>query len=205
MQQHERGRHPNCPGNGLGPRRRSSACATRSGLTLIEVAITLSILVAAVLGFSQALVDSMVTTRVNRQLSLATDGARRILSDLQGVEFDQVFARYNSDQNANLLGTTPILNGGFTIAGLDPAPGDADGLVGRLLFPEGGVAGAIELREDSADARFGTPRDLDGDGVAGDALDHSGDYRLLPVVVQVDWNGAAGPAHLEFKTVLARY
>ena len=63
----------------------------------------------------------------------------------------------------------------------------------------------MELREDAADTRFGTPRDLNGDGVSGDALDHSADYRILPVVIEVDWNGASGPAHVEFKTVLAEY
>lgn len=176
-----------------------------AGLTLIEIAITLCILIAATMGFSQALVESMVTTRVNREVSLATDGARRLVADLQGVDLDQVFALYNSGQAGNLLGTTVVTNGGFAIAGLDPVPGDGDGMVGRLLFPELTTGGGLELREDVADARFGTPRDLDGDGVSGDADDHADDYRVLPLVVEVDWNGASGPAHLEFKTVLASY
>ena len=51
---------------------------------------------------------------------------------------------------------------------------------------------------------MGMPRDLDGDGVI-DALDHSGDYRLLPVLVRVAWRGSSGPAKLEFRTMLADY
>lgn len=182
-----------------GPRGRS-----QQGLTLIEIAITLCILVGSILGLTVALLESMVTTRVNREISLATDGARQIISDLQGTPLDQVFGLYNSGQSGNLLGNAAISNGGFAIAGLDPLSDDADGLVGRILFPEGGLV-ALELREDATDTRFGTPRDLNGDGVSGDALDHSADYRILPVVIEVDWNGASGPAHVEFKTVLAEY
>jgi len=185
---------------------RADARAARRGLTLIEITITLAILIAAVLGFSQSLLDSMVTTRLNRQVSLATDGARRVISDLQGTGFEQVFAQFNSGANGNLLGSQPITAGGFVIDGLQPLPGDPDGMVGRILFPEVVPAGGpVQLREDVVDPRFGTPRDLNGDGVAGDALDHSGDYRILPVVIEVDWNGASGPAHVEFKTVLSRY
>jgi len=31
------------------------------------------------------------------------------------------------------------------------------------------------------------------------------DPRVLPVVIEVDWRGPEGPAHVEFKTVLSRY
>jgi len=183
------------PGNRAGP---------RSGMTMIEIAIALTILVSVLLGFSQALLGSMVTSRVSREVSVATDGARQVISDLQGSDFDQVFATFNSSQDGALLGNTTIVNGGFAIAGLSAQAGDADGLVGRITFPE--VDGDLgpELREDIADARMGMPRDLSGDGV-DDALDHSTDYRILPVVVEVDWRGASGPAHIEFKTVLSPY
>jgi hypothetical protein len=187
------------------PRACPPGARRRRGLTLLEIVMTLSILVAALLGLSQALLDSMTTNAMNRQVALATDGARRAVSDLQGAPFAQVFGLYNSGQQGNLLGGRPVQGGAFEIEGLTPLADDADGLVGRIRFPEvSGVAG-IQLREDVADERFGSPRDLNGDGVVGDALDHSGDYRVLPVVIEVDWRGPKGPAHVEFKTVLSRY
>ena len=166
----------------------------------------MGILLTAILGLSQALLDSIVTNGLNRQMSLATDGARQVVSDLQGVGFEEVFGRFNSTRNGNLLGDRAITAGGFAIDGLDPLPGDADGLVGQIRFPEVLPAGGgVQLREDVVDPDFGSPRDLNGDGVVGDALDHAGDYRVLPVVIEVDWRGPAGPAHVEFKTVLSRY
>jgi type II secretory pathway pseudopilin PulG len=183
-----------------------AATPGRRGLTLLEVVMTLSILVAALLGLAQALLDSMTTNALNRQVALATDGARRVVSDLQGADFGQLFGLYNSGQQGSPLGGRPVQGGGFEIEGLTPLAGDADGLVGRILFPEVvDAAGLVQLREDLDDDRFGTPRDLNGDGVVGDALDHSGDYRVLPVVIEVDWRGPEGPAHVEFKTVLSRY
>lgn len=168
--------------------------------------MTLSILVATLLGLSQALLDSMTTNALNRQVALATDGARRVISDLQGADLGQVFGLYNSSQQASALNGRAIEAGGFEIEGLTPVAGDPDGLTGRILFPESeDGAGFVQLREDHPDQRFGTPRDLNGDGVVGDGLDHSGDYRVLPVVIEVDWRGPAGPAHVEFKTVLSRY
>lgn len=167
--------------------------------------ISLVVLVMTLLGFSQALISSMVTSRVNREVAVATDAARHIISDLQGEAFDQVFANFNSGAAGNLLGNTVVTNSGFAIPGLRAMAGDADGFVGTIRMPESTVIGVIQLREDLNDAQLGMPRDLDGEGPGVDAADHSGDYLILPVVVEVDWLGAAGPAHLEFKTILANY
>ena len=88
----------------------------------------------------------------------------------------------------------------FTAAGLQAAMTDADGIVGQIQFPIAAGAPGV-LREDIANPVFGTPRDLNGDG-ATDAIDHSGDYQLLPVVVRMAWRTPNGNARLEFKTVL---
>ena len=46
------------------------------------------------------------------------------------------------------------------------------------------------------------PRDLNGDG-AVDGGDHSGDYALLPVSLQLRWKGAMRVRTLEIQTFLA--
>ena len=61
--------------------------------------------------------------------------------------------------------------------------------------------GVWELREDYVDAELGMPADLDGvPGIDDD--DHSGDYRILPVRVQVQWSGVSGTRTLAVETVL---
>lgn len=186
--------------------RRRAAARSRGGLTLLENLMTLGIMVVTVLGMAQALLDSMTTNTMNREVAMATDGARRVISDLQGADFGSIFALYNSSQAGNTLNGQAVTAGAFAIDGLTPVTGDPDGLVGQILFPEStNLTGTVELREDLNDARFGMPRDLDGGGTAGDPLDHSGDYQVLPVVIEVDWRGPKGPAHVEFKTVLSRY
>ena len=42
-------------------------------------------------------------------------------------------------------------------------------------------------------------------GITVDGLDHAVGYGLLPVVVRFRWQGAAGPATFQLKTLLAEY
>jgi hypothetical protein len=69
--------------------------------------------------------------------------------------------------------------------------------VGEIVFP----LAAGELREDLDEPRMGMPRDLTGEGDI-DNLDHSLDYRLLPVLVRLRWLGAGGHAKFELLTVI---
>jgi hypothetical protein len=98
-----------------------------------------------------------------------------------------LFATYNTiaGDDPGGAGTAPGQN--FTVPGLEPRDGDADGCVGRILFPT--INGA--LREDVVNSFLGMPRDLDGD-VTIDGLSHNGDYILLPVHVRIEWKGVAG-------------
>ena len=46
------------------------------------------------------------------------------------------------------------------------------------------------------------PRDLDGDNGV-DGFDHEGDYRLLPVLLRLEWQGRSGTRRAEIRTMLA--
>src|SRR4029077_3113943 len=95
--------------------------------------------------------------------------------------------------------TAPGAN--FAVTGLSTVPGDADGMVGEYIFPTELVGGVAQLREDVVDARFGMPRDPDGDGDV-DSIDHSGNYRILPVRVRLRWKGMNGVRVLELESIL---
>ena len=60
-----------------------------------------------------------------------------------------------------------------------------------------------ELLEGLELPRLGMPRDLSGEDEIDD-FDHSGDYKLLPVLVRVQWRGAAGDGTFEILTILKK-
>lgn len=159
-----------------------------------------SFLVIGVLGFAQALLMSMRTQSADREHGIATEAVRQRLEILRSENFGNVFRRYNADPNDDpgAAGSGPGSN--FAVAGLNANTDDADGFVGEILFPATAAA-PTELREDFASLALGTPRDLNADGVV-DAVDHSGNYALLPVVVRVSWRSTSGPATVDLRTIL---
>ncbi len=154
---------------------------------MLEIAVALAILLLVLVGFSYGLVSSSALERSGREQALAKEGARAVLELMRTTPFEEVFAQFNAQPD-------------FDVPGLTPRPEDADGRVGSILFP---VSDAGELREDLELPRVGTPRDLTGEGEI-DVFDHSADYRLLPVLVRVEWRGAAGDARFEMGTMLKR-
>ncbi len=172
-----------------------------SGLTLIEISISLGILLTILLGFSTALMKSMRASQANRERMLATNAARQMLETMQASEFSNIFRNYNSVEGDDLPGA-PLHLSAFSVEGLDPRSGDADGLCGEIIFPELVTGtGVSQLRENSTNSNLGMPRDLNGDGNI-DSLNHSGDYRILPVAIRVDWRGQAGNGQVQFRTFL---
>jgi len=185
-------------GAGRGERHAPSA----GGFTLLELMFVMSVLLVMFLTVSQSLLGSIALNEVNRESALAQDGMRAMLEELEGTgEFETVFSRYNSDPTDDPpLGASP--GDGFAVPGLDPLPTDPDGLVGEIVFPTLDTAGGLELREDLNLPELGMPRDLDGlNGV--DGFDHDEDYRLLPVLLRIEWQGQSGTRRAETRTMLA--
>ena len=180
----------------LRPRR--SGARGRAGFTMLEIMVSVAILMVAVSGMASAMLSSMQLNRVNGETTLAHESARQVLETVQSQEFDEVFELYNANPLDDPGGPGVGPGADFAVAGLRALPGDADGLVGEVLFPTQGA----QLREDVVDASWGMPRDLNADGVI-DALDHAADRRLLPVRVRVQWQGVSGRRVLDFETILS--
>jgi prepilin-type N-terminal cleavage/methylation domain-containing protein len=185
------------------PRTRGPRRGSRSGFSLIEVVIAISVLLFGLLGFSQAVLRSVKTNDATREEALASEAARRMLETLQSQEFADVFRLYNANPNDDpgLPGSAPGAN--FAVAGLNALADDADGFVGEIIFPVNAGAPGV-LREDVVSIPLGMPRDIDGDEVL-DAADHSDDYRVLPVVVRITWRGSATTERVDFRTVLGNF
>lgn len=174
----------------------------RAGFSLIETLMVMVVLaiglggMASVLGYTTALVQ------VDQETTRAANAAADMAETLRSADFPTLFARYNSDPTDDPGAPGSAAGRGFAVEGLQAVAGDADGLVGEIVFPTAvGAGGALELREDVADVNLGTPRDLNGDALI-DAADHADDYLILPVVVRLRWRGTTGERRFEFTTVL---
>ena len=169
------------------------------GTTLIEVAIAASVMVIGLLGFMQVIAMSVGSSTANRQADLATQAAREIIEELQAANFATLQLTYGVAPGGGVPGNA------FAVPGLDPDPGDPDGMVGEIIMPVvPGAGGGVEVRENLQMPLLGLPRDLNGDHVM-DGFDHSLDKRILPVLVRLRWRGATGISRMEFKTLVAPY
>ena len=190
-------------GSAAGGQGTSGASRMRAGFSLIELLISFSLIVVVLFSFTRVTLTSRVAARTNHEARVAKEAARGMLELVQTVDFETAFQRYNADGSDDPDGPNTAPGAGFAVDGLPPVDGDADGLAGEVVFPT--LAGApTVLREDLLLPSLGLPADLSGDGQI-DALDHSGDYLVLPVLVRVEWQSRTGPAKVEFKTLIANY
>jgi hypothetical protein len=170
------------------PHRSRDLACREHGFTFVEVVCVVCFLALGLMALAAAIGSGMGTVAINREMDLAAQAARERLEKLQdpdGLEFEQLFAAYNSDPDDDPPGVGAP-GGTFPVDGLR-------GSLGEILFP---VEGS-ELREDVA------LRDLNGDALL-DSEDHASDYVLLPVTVRIRWTGAKGDETVEFATVLAK-
>ncbi len=186
------------PLGGRRPRAHTARLRTRSrGVTLIELSITIAFLAIAFGAVVSTLTASIYLNKSNSESHEAYLAGCSAIERLRSARFDEAFAAFNADPTDDPGGVGKALGNAFDVSGLSPQSGDADGRVGEIVFPGDG----FDLREDAVNAELGLPCDLNGDGLV-DNKDHSGNYKLLPVVVRVRWRGEAGDRVLEFTTLL---
>ena len=180
-----------------------AGAAGRAGFTIVEVMIAVAVLVIAIVGIVGSMLSAMALNRVNHETALAQQAARRMLEEVAGVPFRDAYVMFNQEGGDDGTSLLPERGAGFAVAGLQPQNGDADGLCGRIEFPDVELAfGDFELSEGFADAALGMPRDLNGDGDTFDSM-HDG-YRLLPVRVWVEWRGVSGDRSIRLETMLSQ-
>lgn len=175
--------------------RAAYACA---GFSIVELMIVLTVLTVGIGMFAGTLGSIMGLGPSLRDSARAVEASRSLVESMRAQPFEQVWALYNADPGDDPAGAGTAPGAGFAVTGLSAVPGDADGLVGRVVFPE--IGG--ELREDSAEVDLGMPRDLDLDG-AQDGDDHALDYRVLPVLVRVEWRGKGPARRVDLYTTIA--
>ena len=170
-----------------------------SGSSLIEVLVAVAVTMVGFLAFGRSMTESLQLGEQNRQIGLATAAAQRAVEELYAADFAQVFALYNAEPSDDPDGSGTGPGAQFVAEGLVGANG-ADAL-GTISFPVAANAPG-ELREDLNLAKF-QPFDVDLDGVT-DANDHSADYQVLPVRVQIQWMDGRAQRELTVETILGR-
>jgi prepilin-type N-terminal cleavage/methylation domain-containing protein len=178
---------------------RPRACSQRGGFSLVEVAVTVAVLVVGAGMLAQTIVALGKVNDTNRETALAMQAVRNMLETLRSEPLEDVFALYNADPSDDPGGKGSAPGSHFTVDELSANEG-ATVSTGTIAFPS--VNG--ELREDFVDAELGMPRDLNGDRDI-DADDHSGDYGILPVRIQIDWSGRTGDRTLAIHTSLGEF
>ncbi len=162
----------------------------------------MGVLGIAVTGIASVITTSITLVTLNREISVAMEAGRRFAEQMPAsVPFENIFAAYNYDPSDDPVGCT-CPGSVFSVQGLELGGGQGGLAVGEVFFPADPLD-PTSLREDSADPELGLPRDLDGDGQV-DGVDHSGDYRLLPVSIRMSWIGVTGPRVVEYRTLLTR-
>ena len=165
-----------------------------AGLTLLEVMIAFVILALSTVTALGLMVGSMCLDATNRETSKAMAAARGVVEGMQGQEFPQIFALYNATTIDDPVGVVAPGNV-FSVGGLGS---QQNPIVGTIRFP---VTPSFELREDADMPELGLPMDLNGDGVI-DELNHSHDYKVLPVMVELQWVGKTGDRELSVHALL---
>lgn len=182
----------------------SSRGRSRRGLTLLELALCLTLLVSGITAIARLTLGVRRSAEVARESELATQAAKAMLERVQAEAFAQAFRSFNASGADDPSGPNTAPGANFAVPGLRPVPGDPDGRPGQVVFPTN-PADPTQLREDVVDTKLGMPHDLNGDGVI-DAANHATDYKLLPVLVRVRWQAPDGSiATVELKTMLASY
>lgn len=176
---------------GRGPRR-------RAGFTLVELAIAVSILLVGLVSVATATSRMHSVRRHNRERVLAQNAARSTAERIQAQAYS--LRVEPTTWSANLI--ADFSPGGtfgsqFPVRELNVA--GAGQTVGTIAFvtDEGATDNALGFE-------IGMPRDLDGDGVIASA-DVTGDARILPVILTVQWVGVGGPETYRHAFYVTRY
>lgn len=188
------------------PRGGSVRTSRRGGMTLMEIALAMPIIMLALGMFTQMLTAGKGLRQSSRENWLASLRAQDVLETMRNQPFRDLVALYNEDplDDPGGPGTAPGIH--FDVDELFPQTEDADGFVGLITIPTFNagtdVAPDWQLREDVDIPVLGMPRDLNGDNIVGDQ-DRTDDFTILPVEVEIRWQSRFGPRSVRIHTLFS--
>ncbi|MBL4771845.1 MAG: hypothetical protein JKY61_12070 [Planctomycetes bacterium] len=176
------------------------------GMTLIEVAVALPIVLVALGMFLQMLTAGLGIRTTSGETWAASCAGQDVLELMRNQAFSELFVAYNADPMDDPGGPGTAPGSSFSVPGLAVRRDDLDGFVGEVILPfwNAGtdLAPVWQVREDMVQEDLGLPRDLNADSIV-DAFDHAGDFTILPVMVRLRWRSKWGPRVMTLSTVLS--
>jgi Tfp pilus assembly protein PilV len=179
----------------LGPR---CVRRARSGFTLIEIALTTTVLLVALVSTSASVFSLHALRRQSRERSIAHN-AVQIRSERVHAAARAAIHQTGSWATHVVSSQCPAgtLEADFDVEGLTPQDGEAH--VGKIVFVVDETLSDADLG-----VSLGLPRDLDGDGAIWNH-DVSARARILPVLVSARWKGVRGNAQIVHPFVAIGY
>ncbi len=168
----------------------------KSGFTMVEVMISLTVLTVAVYLMSSTITATMGHSAKRKERTLALEAAMNTLETMRALPFRELCLLYNSDPLDDPDGPNTAPGNTFEVNGL--TPGQNATAAGVILMPTFNG----KVREDVIMPALGMPRDLSGDFVV-DALDKTKNHVILPISVRINWVGSAGESELEVTSMFS--
>jgi hypothetical protein len=163
---------------------------------MIEALIVLASVTITILGILTAHVTAAQLNRTNHETAIASETVRSRMEQVSAADVAQVITLYDTNAANDPGGSGTAPGATFTVASLSA---NSSGQAGSVEMP---IASG-QLREDTNNPNLGMPKDLNGDGTI-DSLDHSADWKILPICVRLRWKGVNGDRDLRLATVLYR-
>ena len=159
--------------------------AERRGFTVLEMAITMSVLMVALYALTSTVWRLHDLSSANKERRLAEDALRSISEEIRSI---------SAAAKAEPASWARTLSGAFGPGG---RPGERFDVRELCPRPEAQSVGSVwivtdeTLTDEAIGFELGLPRDLDGDGSATNT-DVSATATVLPVVLRLRWKGASG-------------
>ena len=177
---------------------------SRSGFSLIEVVIALAVGALGLFGTISVIMFAQRNNLATRENTIAMRATEKLIETMGALPIKDVFKAYDGTQKITDPKTgEQIPTDKFKIDGLNAVPGRTTH--GQIYFPvtSGNLlveteTGKIMDRKDGA--RKYVNIDLDGDHVIDTTPnDKSSTYKVLPVMIELQWTGARGKRILSFR------
>ena len=164
------------------------------GFSVLEMSLAVSVVAFGALSALSLTMSSMKLENGNRRAAAAVGAVREVVERLEAVPFEEAFARFNDNPDDDPEGKGTSSGGVFYFAfvrgnGLqrvyDPTLVD-DGLFEvKISFPVDNNGDLVE----GGELADGLKLDLNNDGVISAGSVVNGDYDVLPMRVEVAWQG----------------